>query len=170
MDKNDKKLSEIRKLLEEAESKIEAIKRILFEKVYQEEAERFESRINGKSMIIEGIFDGENMIDKDGKKYLVPQNYCSKSKLVCGDSLKLTILEDGSYLFKQIGPVERKKITGKLNQKKDSWQIDSNGKKYNVLLASVTYFKAKSGDKVTAIIPKTGESDWASIENVLESK
>src|SRR5690606_16926125 len=41
--------------------------------------------------IIEGVFDGENMVDDAGKKYPVPANYASKSKLVEGDMLKLTI-------------------------------------------------------------------------------
>ena len=57
--------------------------------------------------IIEGQFDGQNMIGPDGKVYPVPANYASKSKLVEGDTLKLTIAQDGSFIYKQIGPVER---------------------------------------------------------------
>jgi len=168
MDKDDKKLSEIRQLLEAAEEKIQAAKRILFEQVYQEQAEDLETNFNGQSTIIEGVFDGENMIDKFGKKYPVPVNYSSKSKLVPGDNLKLTVTEDGSFIFKQIGPVERKRLIGKLCRHGDNWQVSVSGKKYSVLQASVTYFKAKPADKITIIVPKTGESDWAAIENVLE--
>ena len=62
--------------------------------------------------IIEGIFDGENMIGPDGKKYSVPPNYASKSKLVFGDRLKLIISDTGKFTYKQIGPVERRYVTG----------------------------------------------------------
>lgn len=170
MDKDDKKLTEIRKLLDAAEEKIAAAKRVLFEQVYQEQAENLEVPENGKSTIVEGVFDGENMIDKSGKKYPVPANYSSKSKLVCGDNLKLTIAEDGTFIFKQIGPVERKRIVGKLNQSGEIWVVNCDGKKYNVLSASVTYFKGRPNDKVTVIVPKTGESNWAAIENVIEKE
>ncbi|AKM81854.1 TPA: hypothetical protein DD449_00235 [Candidatus Berkelbacteria bacterium] len=168
MDKDDKKLTEIRKLLDGAEEKINAAKRILFEQVYQEQAESLNLNDTGKATIIEGVFDGEEMIDKYGKKYPVPVNYSSKSKLVCGDNLKLTIAPDGTFIFKQIGPVERKRIIGKLTQNDENWIATCDGKKYNVLQASVSYFKAKPDDKITVILPKTGESNWAAIENIIE--
>lgn len=170
MDKDDRKLSEIRELLDLAEEKISAAKRILFEQVYQEQAENMVVKDSGKSTIVEGVFDGADMIDKLGKKYPVPVNYSSKSKLVCGDTLKLSIAEDGTFIFKQIGPVERKRLIGKLTEKNDNWHVSCEGKKYNVLQASVTYFKGQNGDKVTAILPKTGESSWAAIENVVEKE
>lgn len=116
---------------------------------------------------IEGVFDGQSMIDAEGKKYPVQANYASKSKLVAGDILKLTILADGRFLYKQIGPVERKNVIGILNQESGHHFVMVNGKKFNVLLASVTYFKAKPGDEVTIIIPANEDSDWACIENVL---
>jgi len=47
--------------------------------------------------------------------------------------------------------------------------VNVDGKKYRVILASVTYFKAKPGDKLTIIVPDKGESEWAAIENLLES-
>ena len=168
MDKDDKKLSEIRKLLDSAESNVKAAKRILFEQLYQEQADLLESVDDGKNTIIEGIFDGTEMIDKFGKKYPVQQNYSSKSKLVPGDKLKLTIAPDGTFVFKQIGPIERKRLIGKLVRAGDSWQVNCEKQKYNVLQASVTYFKAKENNKITIIVPKTGESEWAAIENLLE--
>lgn len=168
MDKDDKKLAEIRKILDEAESKIQAVKRIIFEKVYQEQAEHLDCKTDKKTSVVEGVFDGENMIDKSGKKYPVPSNYCSKSKLVAGDSLKLTIVSDGTFLFKQIGPVDRKKLIGKLVKKGESWVVSSEDKKYYILDASVTYFKAKENDKLAIIVPKAGESEWAAVENLVE--
>ena len=142
-------------------------KRILFEKVYQEQAENLEIKRSGPSTIIEGVFNGEEMIDKTGQKYAVPANYSSKSKLVPGDKLKLTVLADGTFVFKQIGPVERKRAIGKLVKTGDDWQLQCEGKKYKCLGASVSYFKAKAGDKITVILPKMGESDWAAIENLI---
>ncbi|MFZ5391771.1 MAG: hypothetical protein ACOZAR_01085 [Patescibacteria group bacterium] len=117
--------------------------------------------------IIEGVFDGQTMIDAEGKKYPVPANYASKSKLVAGDILKLTIMPDGKFIYKQIGPVDRKSVIGMLQQDGIHFFVMANGKKYNVLLASVTYFKANPGNEVTIIIPANEDSDWACIENVL---
>ena len=68
------------------------------------------------SVIIEGVFDGQNMVGPDGKLYSVPANYASKSKLVEGDMMKLTISPDGSFIYKQVGPVERDRIVGVLNK------------------------------------------------------
>ncbi len=166
MEQDDKKFSQIRKLLEEIEEKVHTVRRIMFEQVYQEEAERLDMCNCGPITIIEGVFDGQEMIDKDGKKYNVPSNYASKSKLIAGDKLKLTINSEGVFVFKQIGPVERKRSIGKLQKVGEKWHILCDGKKYQCLAASVTYFKAKAGDRVTAILPKIGESDWASIDNL----
>lgn len=117
--------------------------------------------------IVEGVFDGQNMIDAEGKKYPVPANYASKSKLIAGDILKLSIQPDGRFLYKQIGPVERKNVIGMLQQEGSQYFVTIADKRYNVLLASVTYFKAEVGDQVTIIIPANEDSDWACIENVL---
>lgn len=117
--------------------------------------------------IVEGVFDGENMLGPDGKIYPVPANYASKSKLIEGDRLKLTIAEDGSFIFKQIGPAERKKIIGELHFENNIYSVLAEGKSYNVLYASVTYFKAKAGDRVTIVVPATEECKWAAIENII---
>src|SRR3989344_2861320 len=95
--------------------------------------------------VIEGVFDGQNMVGPDGKQYPVPANYASKSKLVVGDVLKLTIAEDGSFIYKQIGPVERRKILGSLvSDEKGEYKVVAEGKPYKVLTASLTYFKSRS--------------------------
>jgi len=133
MDKDDRKLSQIRHLLDEVDEKLHAVRRVLFEQIYKEQAENLEIGKSGPSTIIEGVFDGENMINKQGQKYQVPANYCSKSKLVPGDNLKLTIQPDGSFIFKQIGPVERKRLMGKLVKDGEHWQVLCEGKKFNVL-------------------------------------
>ncbi len=119
--------------------------------------------------IIEGVFDGRNMIGPEGKQYPVPANYASKSKLVEGDVLKLTIAEDGSFIYKQISPVERRKVMGLLMQdEKGDYKVLADGKAYKVLLASLTYFKADAGDEVTIVLPQDTDSEWAAVEHVIK--
>jgi len=119
--------------------------------------------------IIEGVFDGENMIGPDGKQYSVPANYASKSKLVEGDILKLTITARGTFVYKQIGPIERSRVVGKLERTSDgSFIAIADGKKWRILTASVTYFKGEAEDEVVILIPKTGESKWAAVENIVK--
>jgi hypothetical protein len=87
---------------------------------------------------------------------------------VAGDILKLTILDDGSYLFKQIGPVARKKLTGILKELSDGkFVVESGAVEYRVLPASVTYFKIKAEDKLTILVPEAEESVWAAVENII---
>ncbi|MBX4204681.1 MAG: hypothetical protein KW788_00660 [Candidatus Doudnabacteria bacterium] len=119
--------------------------------------------------IIEGVFDGQNMIGPDGKQYPVPANYASKSKLVEGDVLKLTIADDGSFIYKQIGPIERRKVLGMLTQDdKGDYKVIAEGKSFRVLLASLTYFKAEPGDEVTIVLPKDKDATWGAVENVIK--
>src|SRR4051794_32692512 len=53
---------------------------------------------------IEGVFDGERMVDFEGKTYQISANYASKSKLIEGDPLKLYITPEGKFFYKQLGP------------------------------------------------------------------
>ncbi len=119
--------------------------------------------------IIEGIFDGENMIGPDEKIFPVPANYASKSKLIEGDKLKLTVAEDGTFIYKQIGPAPRKSIIGTLNFSDNSYHVLAEGKSYDILYASVTYYKAKAGDRVTIVVPDSLDSRWASLDNVIHN-
>ena len=118
--------------------------------------------------VIEGVFDGQIMIGPDGKNYPVPANYASKSKLVEGDILKLTITPEGRFLYKQIGPVERKTVIGTLTHHDDKYYIEVHGREYEVLYASVTYFHLREGSQVSAIIPANNDqAAWAAIEAAL---
>lgn len=170
------KLALIKEMIESAESNLRSAKQILneltgsstkslFAKMAKEIEPSGEDEEGAK--IVEGVFNGTTMTDPDGKEYPVPANYASKSKLIPGDVLKLTILEDGSYIYKQIGPVERKNIIGTLTYEDGQYKVIGEGKAYNVLLASITYFKGEVGDKVSLIIPELEDSDWGAIENIL---
>lgn len=124
--------------------------------------------INSDGQIIHGKFDGQIMIGDDGKQYPVPANYASKSKLVEGDMLKLAITSEGNFVYKQIGPVERKFIIG-IAKKDDrgNYVIQTELKAYKVLLAAATYFKIEPGDEVTIVVPRNESAVWSAIENVV---
>src|SRR6266550_2207360 len=149
----DKQIKRLRALIQEAETNLGAAVELLISLVGDDEKVSSLSRDENIGKIIEGVFDGQNMVGSDGKMYPVPANYASKSKLVQGDILKLTIADDGSFLYKQIGPIPRRQVVGVLQQKEGHYFVDVDGKQYRVLLASVTYFKAKPGDQVSVNIP-----------------
>lgn len=172
-------LAMIAQMIDSAEKNIQSAKTMLRELMggsgasmksavaAMEKAQVFTVSEGGK--IIEGVFDGQNMIGPDKKQYPVPANYASKSKLVEGDVLKLTIAEDGSFIYKQIGPVERRKLLGVLSMDdKGNFIVHGEGKEFKVLLASLTYFKAEAGDEVTVVIPKDHDAEWAAVENVIK--
>lgn len=126
-----------------------------------------DSSENEGGKIVEGVFDGQNMLDKDGRNYPVPANYASKSKLVTGDVLKLTITDEGRFLYKQIGPVERKYVVGPLTYDNGQYKVITQEKTYKVLTASVTYFKGEIGDEITLIVPQNSDSEWGAVEAIL---
>lgn len=118
--------------------------------------------------VVEGAFDGQYMQGSNGKQYPVPANYASKSKLIQGDHLKLTITPDGSFIYKQVGPIDRRQAIGIVVQDtRGVYQILIDGKLYRTLLASVTFYKAEVGDEVAVILPRDFDAQWASIEGVV---
>lgn len=165
-------------MIEGAEASIRSAKQILHEvvgdnslskrKKVEESLEDLNAPMSqGGEKIIEGVFDGEKMIGADKRTYVVPANYASKSKLVAGDILKLTILEDGRLMYKIIGPIEKKHIMGVLTYDDGKYKVIAEGKLFNVLLATVTYFKGEVGDKVSLIVPMNQDTDWGAIEAII---
>ncbi|MFH0951103.1 MAG: hypothetical protein V1765_01375 [bacterium] len=119
--------------------------------------------------IIEGLFNGEKMIGPDGQLYDVPVNYASKSKLVEGDMLKLIITERGTFVYKQIQPVDRVRIVGILEQGPTGESYATvNDRRWRILGASVSYFHGQPGDEVIMLIPQEGSSRWAAVENIIK--
>jgi len=137
----------------------------------RESSEGFVANSDGSSRIIEGVFDGEKMIANDGAEYNVPVNYASKSKLVEGDIMKLTITKDGSFVYKQIGPVDRQQLVTTLanDESTSDWYAVSGKKRWKLLTASVTYFHGSPGDEVVILVPKEGDTKWAAVENVIRN-
>jgi hypothetical protein len=164
----DKQIKRLRALIQEAETSLGAAKELLTSLVGDDPIATTNTKEENIGKVIEGVFDGQNMVGSDGKMYPVPANYASKSKLVEGDILKLTIADDGTFLYKQIGPVPRKQVVGMLTQKEGHYVVEVGERNYRVLLASVTYFKAKQGDQISVNIPEgQDDAEWAAIEAAL---
>jgi len=163
-------LDRVRQLLDSAENQIRQARALLFGGLYGEKAKQLHHAEGDDAKVIEGVFDGEMMVASGGKRYPVPPNYASKSKLVPGDILKLTVGSDGTFIFKQIGPVDRKKLIGKLEESGGRYEVVASGKRYSVLLASITYFRARPGDELTIVVPRNEESNFAAVENVVSAK
>lgn len=120
-----------------------------------------------EAKIIEGVFDGEQMIGSDGHAYPVPPNYASKSKMVEGDILKLTITEAGARYYKQIGPVARITVTGELMQDPGgAWVVLVGHIPYKLLTASVTFHRVRPGDRVSILVPAAGGATWGAFDMV----
>jgi hypothetical protein len=164
----DKQIKRLRALIQEAETNLGAAMELLISLVGDDEKVAAVAADDNIGKVIEGVFDGQNMVGSDGKMYPVPANYASKSKLVQGDILKLTIADDGTFLYKQIGPIPRKQVVGALKLENGHYYVEVGEKNYRVLLASVTYFKAKPGDQVSVNVPEDdSNAEWAALEAAL---
>jgi protein involved in polysaccharide export with SLBB domain len=164
----DKQIKRLRALIQEAETNLSAATELLISLVGDDAKIAPVAQDENIGKVIEGVFDGQNMVGSDGKMYPVPANYASKSKLVQGDILKLTIADDGTFLYKQIGPIPRKQVVGTLKLEAGHYFVDVNGRNFRVLLASVTYFKAKPGDQVSVNVPEDdANTEWAALEAAL---
>lgn len=172
---NASKIALLKSLIESAQSNLNSAKQILLDicsdgnldknKKYIELAEEL-SKSDEDGKYIEGVFDGQSMIGPNSKVFPVPANYASKSKLIEGDILKLSISEDGTFLYKQIGPAPRRRLKGPLISEGNQFYVLAEGKNYKVLLASVTYFHGEVGDEVIILVPELEDSQWAAIENI----
>lgn len=119
-------------------------------------------------MMIEGVFTGNKMMGSDGKEYDISPNYASKSKLVEGDFLKLTITPQGKFFFKQIGPVKRTTVVGEAWYDTDlhQWFVIHEQHRYKLLLACATFYKIIPGQRVTILVPEGGGNTWTTIERI----
>lgn len=183
MKAQDTKMALVRRVIDHMREQLDSLERLLLQEeaadALQELAEVMSQQqslaptsfsSSSHSRVIEGVFDGVHMVGEDGKQYLVPPNYASKSKLVEGDLLRLVVTENGRFIFKQRGPIERQRLMGVLtyNDQSDEWSVVADGRKFRVLTASVTYFKAQPNDDVVILVPSGNPSSWAAVENVVK--
>lgn len=126
---------------------------------------------DSEQQMVEGVFDGCQMIAADGREFTVPPNYASKSKLVEGDLLKLIIDAQGNFVYKQIGPIERERRKAKLDQDAETRQFYAvvGKQRWRLITAAVTFFKGRAGDEVVVLVPKGSRSQWAAVENVIQT-
>ncbi|MBI4599907.1 hypothetical protein HY732_03210 [Candidatus Uhrbacteria bacterium] len=118
-----------------------------------------------------GIFNGSAMVTSDGREFSVPENYASKSRLVQGDELKLTLSREGAMAYKQTGPAPRRRITGILEYDpvEERYTVLSNRGRFCVLTASVMFFKGVPGDAVLLIIPVGSPCQWGAIQSLIKN-
>lgn len=161
----EKQIKRLKSLIQDAETNLAAAQELLISLVGEDPVVKKSAVEDAAGKVIEGVFDGQSMVGPDGKNYPVPANYASKSKLVEGDVLKLTIADDGGFVYKQIGPTPRKQVIGTLVQHDGNYYVEVSGKEYRILLASVTYFKLSLNDQVSIIIPEDNpDATWAAVE------
>jgi hypothetical protein len=163
------KIQSLRDMITSAEQTMQSAKAMLLQLEGKKKVGRRKKVDEGEGNVIQGTFDGQIMIGTDGKQYPVPANYASKSKLVEGDFLKLTIAPNGTFIYKQIGPVPRQNKIGIVGQDASgNYFVAVDGKPYKVLLASITYFDAQPGDEVAIVTSQDENAQWASIEAILQ--
>lgn len=120
--------------------------------------------------VVEWKFDGYFMVDANQKKYPVPLNYSSKTKLVPGDILKLKILENGQFVYKLINPVERKHIRATLSKTEDNkyTAVTDDGQTFFLNQAAVTFFKGRPGDELYILTNEKDNGWFAAIEAIIK--
>ncbi|MDP5039143.1 MAG: hypothetical protein NWP80_01715 [Candidatus Gracilibacteria bacterium] len=171
-----KKILAIKDFIENAEKSVRNAKKLLIEILKEENIQVKDIDLDTSGLadyksednkIIEGVFTGEEMLGADNHTYPVPANYASKSKLVQGDRLKLTIDVTGRMTYKQILPILRETKTGLVVKENGKYQVVSEGKTYNLLTAAVTHFKCEIGDNITILLPEGKAATFAAIEALI---
>jgi hypothetical protein len=123
--------------------------------------------------VVEGNFDGENMVGDNGQVYLVPQNYASKSQLVIGDRMKWLLTSDRE-IYKLIAPVERERVSGIFSMDGDNYAVIVENIKnpVRILKASATFAIKNQGlsvgDEVVILIPKNATPTWGALVSVVK--
>jgi len=165
----EQKIQSLRDMITTAEQTMQSAKAMLLQLEGKKKVGRRKKVDEDEGNVVQGTFDGQIMIGTDGKQYPIPANYASKSKLVEGDFLKLTIVGDGSFIYKQVGPTPRQNKIGIVGQDASgNFFVAVDGKPYKVLLASITYFDVQPGDQVAIVTSQDENAQWAAIEAILQ--
>lgn len=142
------------------------------DEIIQDQKKQRPQKSLSQSNSIEWEFDGYFMVGEDMKKYPVPVNYSSKSKLIPGDRLKVTIKDNGELIYKLILPAERQHIRAVLSKdtkEQNKFLAITNDKQvYNLNTAAVSYFKWLSGDEIYITINKEGKWNYAALDAIIK--
>lgn len=120
--------------------------------------------------IVEWVFTGEWMLGTDGNMYPVPQNYASKSLLVQGSKLKATIDSSWRIKYKIISEIPFSTSLWIITKNGEKYQIVTDTKSYNVLVAAITFHKCTIGDTVSIRVPEWKDATYAVIESIIPKK
>ena len=112
----------------------------------------------------EVTFNGECAYDSFGKRYPIPGNYISKSRLLPGDIMNMYFSEGGIY-FKVVKSSKNKLVKGTVTNHKT---IVVFGKEYNIHISSYAYYKLKAGDEIFARIREDGGGFYCAVEGRIE--
>ena len=176
-----KKIQTVLNMVEVAENNLKNIRQILTglleengqKAIYSNFSTKKSQDENLATEVIEGNFDGENMMGDNGQVYIVPQNYASKSQLIIGDRMKW-ILTSEREIFKLIAPVERERVNGTFSIDGENYAILVDGltSPVRVLKASATFAIKNQGlsvgDEVTVLIPKDSTPTWGALVSVVK--
>lgn len=112
-----------------------------------------------------GLFNGVEMVGEDGRTYNVPANYASKSMLVEGDLMKLTISDTG-LIYKQVSQAKRKHLLADIAIVDGKYVAQTALGSFIFLDASKSFYKLEKGDEVMVVVPE-GLSKYCAIETVV---
>ena len=170
-----KELKALRDLIHSAQWSISSAKKILWELLWESTQSDSSDWDTGWLMsyaswdlqIVEWVFTGEAMLGPDGNTYPVPQNYASKSLLVQWSRLKAIIEPNGRIKYKIIEEIPFATHVGIVTKNGEKYQITTDTKTYNVLMAAITFHKCEVWDTVSIRTPEWKEATYAVIEAVI---
>lgn len=120
--------------------------------------------------ILTGFFDGVKLVTDDHFDYPIPSNYISKSMLVPGDLLKLSIHSDWSMIYKVIKAAPRIHIRWILHRKENQFlALWSNNLNYKLNTAAITFHRAQCGDEVCLVINEESKYHYAALESIIKN-
>lgn len=174
---DENKIKSIRDLINTAQASINSAKKLLNSLLWEDSDDDFHADMSGLSQyegedayIVEWVFTGEHMLGTDGNTYPVPQNYASKSLLVQWSKLKASIEKSGKIKYKIISEIPFTTLIGVITKIGEKYQISTESRSYNVLVAAITFHKCGIWDTVSVRVPEGKEATYAVIESVIPKK
>lgn len=175
MSDQNKKLWAIRDLIQSAQNALASARKILTSLSPESRepdinTDGLMSYTSEENKVVEWVFTGDGMLWSDGNMYPVPANYASKSLIVQWSKLKATIDPNGKIIYKIIEEIPYETKKGFITKNGERYQITSEERSYNVLLAAVTFHKANIWDQVSIRVPEWKTATFAVIDAVIPRK
>jgi hypothetical protein len=162
MSNHEKDIEQIKKMVWSTKKNLEKIEHMLVKMETKRERDKL-LELDG----VEGVFDGFNMTDSEGKTYEVPANYAAKSRLVFGDKLKM-VEKDGRQLFKQLEKVPRKTSQGIATKKEGLWYAITDTGSYKISDVAAEFNEIQINEELVVIIPEDNlGAPFAALDKVI---